>query len=173
MNLDLATNKFTVKDTTVEVFVPGNPKAQLMYYLNCISEVLMTDKLNRYTNYQKYYLIPDSEIENIMALALIFNPKIMLESKIFILTDYLKLGNQFLEITNEKMGIHANQEMVIGGIVVRVLKVMLCTQNWITNFFYTPIDKILNPPPPQFYLPRRRRSSYSDDDCDDCGCNIF
>ena len=173
MNLDLATNKLTVKDTTVEVFIPDNPKAQLMYYLNCISEVLMTDKLSRYTNYQKYYLIPDSELPDIVALALIFNPEIMMESKIFIPTDYLRLGNQFFEITNETMGIHANQEMVIGGIAVRVVKVMLCTQSWITKFYINPIDNILNPPPPPLPIFKRRRHYSDDDDCDDCGCNIF
>ena len=43
MNIDFAQNTFKVKDITVKVFVPGNPKAKLIYYLSCISEVLNTN----------------------------------------------------------------------------------------------------------------------------------
>ena len=145
MNIDLAEKKVTVKDITSETIVPGDPKAKLMYYLYCISEVLNTDALNRYTNYSQYYLIPDSEIPTIVALAKIFSPEEMLKSGIFILKDYIDLGNRFLEITDETMGIHANQEFVIGGIVVRVLKKMLCTKNWIQTYYYEPIVNIFKP----------------------------
>jgi hypothetical protein len=145
MNIDLAEKKVTVKDITTEVIVPGNPKAKLMYYLECISVVLNTDKLNRYTNYSQYYIIPDSEISTIVELAKIFNPEEMLKLGIFILKDYIYLGNTFLEITDETMGIHANQEFVIGGIVVRVLKIMLCTKDWIQTYYYEPIVNIFKP----------------------------
>ncbi len=145
MNIDLAKKKVTVKDITTEVIVPGNPKAKLMYYLECISVVLNTDKLNRYTNYSQYYLIPDSEIPTIVALAKIFSPEEMLKLGIFILKDYIDLGNKFLEITDKTMGIHANQEFVIGGIVVRVLKIMLCTKDWIQTYYYEPIVNIFKP----------------------------
>ena len=145
MNIDLAEKKVTVKDITSETIVPGDPKAKLMYYLYCISEVLNTDALNRYTNYSQYYLIPDSEIPTIVALAKIFSPEEMLKFGIFILKDYIDLGNRFLEITDETMGIHANQEFVIGGIVVRVLKIMLCTKNWIQTYYYEPIVNIFKP----------------------------
>ena len=145
MNIDLAEKEVTVKDITSETFVPGDPKAKLMYYLNCISVVLNTDTLNRYTNYSQYYLIPDSEIPTIVALAKIFSPEDMLKLGIFILEDDIDLGNKFLEITDETMGIHANQEFVIGGIVVRVLKIMLCTKAWIQTYYYEPIVNIFKP----------------------------
>ena len=145
MNIDLAEKKVTVKDITTEVIVPGNPKAKLMYYLECISVVLNTDKLNRYTNYSQYYIIPDSEISTIVELAKIFNPEEMLKLGIFILKDYIDLGNKFLEITDETMGIHANQEFVIGGIVVRVLKIMLCNETWLKNYYFDPIIDISKP----------------------------
>jgi len=145
MNINLAETNVTVKDITTEVIVPGDPKAKLMYYLNCISVVLNTDKLNRYTNYSQYYIIPDSEIPDIVAFARIFNPEEMLKLGIFILEDDIDLGNRFLKITDETMGIHANQEFVIGGIVVRVLKIMLCTKDWIQTYYYEPIVNIFKP----------------------------
>jgi len=145
MNIDFAQNTFKVKDITVKVFVPGNPKAKLMYYLSCISKVLNTNTLNRYTNYSQYYIIPDSEISDIVELAKIFNPGIMLKLGIFIMKDFPDHANRFLEITDETMGIHANQEFVIGGIVVRVLKIMLCTKDWIQTYYYEPIVNIFKP----------------------------
>ena len=171
MSIGLASKRFTVKDTTRQVFIPGNPKAKLMYYLNCISGVLNTNKLNRYTNYSQYYYIPDSEIPDIVALATIFNPEIMIKSGIFMIDEYIDLGNRFLEITGETIGIHANQEMVIGGIVVRVLKIMLCTKTWLKNYYFEPIVDILNPVPPPVTVTKRRYSN-SDDDIF-CGCSIF
>jgi len=145
MNIDFAQNTIKVKDITSETIVPGDPKAKLMYYLYCISVVLNTDKLNRYTNYSQYYIIPDSEIPDIVAFARIFNPEEMLKLGIFILEDDIDLGNRFLKITDETMGIHANQEFVIGGIVVRVLKIMLCTKDWIQTYYYEPIVNIFKP----------------------------
>ncbi len=171
MSIDFAQNTFKVKDITVKVFVPGNPKAKLMYYLNCISGVLNTNKLNRYTNYSQYYYIPDSEIPDIVALATIFNPEIMIKSGIFMIDEYIDLGNRFLEITGETIGIHANQEMIIGGIVVRVLKIMLCTKTWLKNYYFEPIVDILNPVPPPVPVSTGRHSN-SDDDIF-CGCSIF
>ena len=145
MNIDFAQNTFKVKDITVKVFVPGNPKAKLMYYLSCISKVLNTNTLNRYINYSQYYKIPDSEIPDIVDLAKIFNPGTMLKYGIFIMKDFIDHGNRFLEITDETMGIHANQEFVIGGIVVRVLKVMLCNETWLKDYYFDPIIDISKP----------------------------
>ena len=88
MNIGLTSKRIAVRDTTREVFIPGNPKAKLMYYLNCISVVLNTNKLSRYINYSQYYLIPDSEIPEIVALALLFSPEIMIKSRIFININY-------------------------------------------------------------------------------------
>ena len=163
MNIGLASKRFTVKDVTRQVFIPGNPKAKLMYYLNCISGVLNTNKLNRYTNYSQYYYIPDSEIPDIVALATIFNLEIMIKSGIFMIDEYIDLGNRFLEITGETIGIHANQEMVIGGIVVRVLKIMLCTKTWLKNYYFEPIVDILNPVPPPVPVSKRRISNSDDE----------
>ena len=168
MNIGLTSKRIAVRDTTREVFIPGNPKAKLMYYLNCISVVLNTNKISRYINYSQYYLIPDSEIPEIVALALLFSPEIMIKSGIFINEENLDLSNRFLEITGETIGIHANQEIVIGGIVVRVLKIMLFKKNWLINYYFDPLEYIMNPPKP---LPLQDIRRNSDDDI--VCCNIF
>ena len=176
MNLDLAANKLTIEDNTVEVNVPNNTKAQLMYYLNCVSEVLETDKLGRYINYKEYYLIPDSEIVSIFYLAVLFNPEVMMKSGLFLLRnnsfDYLR--NRFLKITDETVGIHANEEIIIGGLVVRAIQIMTCTESWLSDYYYSPIKRVINmlsePPPPPPVSPRV--GSRIHHDCG-CTCNIF
>ena len=77
-----------------------------------------------------------------------------------------------MEITGETMGIHANQEMVFGGTVVRVVKIMLCTKIWLKNNYFDPIVNILNQIPPPVPVSTRRYSNNEDDDIF-CGCIIF
>ena len=72
MAAQLTSKKLTIKDTTVAITIPNNPKAELMYYLDCVATVLMTDKLQRYRNYGEYYYLPDSEIDNLLEIARIF-----------------------------------------------------------------------------------------------------
>ena len=76
MELQLASNKLTIRDTTITVTVPDNPKAKLMYYLKCVSSVVIANQLKGYTNYKAYNSLPDSEIDYILDLARIFNYKI-------------------------------------------------------------------------------------------------
>ena len=147
-----------------------------MYYLSCVSGILFSDKLSRYTNYSQYYFVPDYELPEIASLARLFNPQIMIKSGLFIIEDNLDIGNRFLEITGETIGIHANQEVVMGGLVVKVLKIMLCTNNRLTKNYFNPLDyinKILNPPP-QPFIPFGG-SYYNDNNIIDeiCCCNIF
>ena len=155
-------------------------------YLNCVSVVLSTDKLDRYTNYGEYYNIPDEEIGAIIILAILFNPKIMVESKIFILDPIGESGNTFLEITNEQFGIHANDEIIIGGVSVRVRKLMLFTESWLKRNYFEPLTELDKRKPlsldkgseisdddrirPQPV--KRKRISDDDDDCT-CKCIIY
>ena len=96
----------------------------------------------------------------------------MIKSGIFIIEDYIELGNRFLQITGESMGIHANQEMVIGGIVVRVVKIILCNKMWLKNYYFEPIVNFLYSVPPPVPVSIKRYSDNEDDDIF-CGCIIF
>ena len=100
----------------------------------------------------------------------------MIKSGIFIINNYLDMGNRFFEITGEIIGICANQEIIIGGIVVRVLKIMICRSNWIKYYYFDPLSYFLSPPTPPPLPVRRRRYIDDDIECeveDFCGCNIF
>ena len=97
------------------------------------------------------------------------NPKIFIDAGIFILDPVLvpdDSDNEFYQITDERIGIHVNSEIVIGGRTVKVLKVMACNLDWLNTFYFEPWKNIFEaaerekemylppPPPPQIiYVP--------------------
>ena len=179
MSAHFTSNKLRIRDTSNKVNIPNNPKAKLMYYLNCISCVLRTDKLGKFTNYEEYYNITDSEIDDILYLARIFNPKIMVQTGIFVLNEDLDILNRFFEITNEELGIHANDEIFIGGISVRVIKLMLFKKEWVVDNYLEPFEILSRRNEPvqvqsfvNVYSTRRYEHIPESADCR-CDCNIY
>jgi len=65
-----------IRDISRSVSVPQNPKAKLMYYLNCVATVIQLDDhaLSRLRNYQSYYLLSDEETDALLALVILFSP---------------------------------------------------------------------------------------------------
>ena len=47
--------------------------------------------------------------------------------------------NDFLKITDERIGVHVNQEIMIGGRSVKVLHIMVCKNNWLDKYYNIPI----------------------------------
>ena len=136
MEANLNSHRIKFKDISQTVTVPGNDIARLMYYLKCVFTVLKCNKYSEYTNYNNFYSLSNSDINELIRLVNIFDPKIMIGAKIFLLDDDLDMGNRFIEITDETMNIHANEEFVIGGIVTKISQKMLFTSQWINNHYY-------------------------------------
>ena len=61
-------------------------------------------------------------------------------AKIFVPDESLDMNNRFIEITGESMSIHANDEIVIGGIVTKISKIMLFKSSWLFNNYYYPLN---------------------------------
>ena len=75
------------------------------------------------------------------------SPDILVSHKIFIINPELpnnSLDNEFYEITDETNGIHVDEEITIGGRVVKVNKIMVCNNNWLSVYYYSPISVIEN-----------------------------
>ena len=64
-------------------------------------------------------------------------------------------GNEFYKITDEKVGVHVNQEIMIGGRAVKVLKIMAVKISWLENNYYNPLRGLYNE------LSYRQNSVYS------------
>jgi hypothetical protein len=53
-------------------------------------------------------------------------------------------GNKFYKITDERIGVHVSQQVMIGGRAVKVLNIMACNSSWINRNYITPLERITN-----------------------------
>lgn len=150
--------------------VPDDDVARLMYYLHCVDTVINYQGIDKLSDFKNYRRLTVEDMTVLFKLVLLFNPEIFLDAGIFILQiDPLPNGldNQFYEITNERIGIHINNQIVLGGRTVRVMKVMVCNPAWLIRNYYRPwkniyeIAKNYRPPPP-FEPPNQLRKSLID-----------
>jgi len=51
-------------------------------------------------------------------------------------------SNEIYEISRARSFVHVNENFVIGGRSVRVMKIMVCTKNWLTSNWITPMQKL-------------------------------
>ena len=139
--------------------VPNDNVAKLMYYLSCVDTVINYQGIDKLSDFRNYERLTVDDMTDLFKLVLLFNPEIFLNANIFILqTDPLPNGadNQFYEIINERIGIHINNQIVIGGRTVQVMKFMVCNPAWLIRNYYRPWKNIFEiaknyryrPPPP-------------------------
>ena len=162
-------NNLKVEAIGQKVTIPNDDVAKLMYYLSCVYTVINYNEIDRLTDYENYDLLSVDGMAELFKLVLLFNPKIFIDAGIFILDPVLvpdDSDNEFYQITDERIGIHVNSEIVIGGRTVKVLKVMACNLDWLNTFYFEPWKNIFEaaerekemylppPPPPQIiYVP--------------------
>jgi len=118
-----------------------------MYYLDCVMAVIQYELDSKFTDYQHYYNLNVDEQNAVCALALLFNSKILLDAQIFFVNPNFvpsNSSNQFYEITEQTVGVHVNQEVLIAERVIKVLKIMACTQDWLNYFYLELIERINN-----------------------------
>ena len=96
------------------------------------------------TDYQNYDELSGEQFLAVYQIAKLLNPSIFINAGIFIVNQkYLfDKNNQFYEITDETIGAHVNSEIMIGGKVVKVWKLMACNDTWLSNNYYKPINEI-------------------------------
>ena len=145
MSATLDYNSLKVEAIGRSCYVPNNDYAKLMYYLSCVFTVIQYDENSKFTDYEHYYLLTKDEENALIVLALLLNPKIFLDAKIFIYEPNLipyGYTNEFYKITDERIGVHVNQEIFIAGRAVRVLKIMACSSSWLEKNFFKPMENI-------------------------------
>ena len=187
-------NKLHVKSIGETVTIPNDDVARLMYYLSCVKTVIDYDNEDDIlTDFENYDLLNVEQLTVLFSLVILFNPKIFINSGVFILDPSLvPVGstNEFYQITNERINFHFNDEIMIGGKTRKILKVMACNISWLMRFYYNPLKNIMSlaekplpppppPPPPQFtnypmsnYTSESiNKKKYKNEDC--CPCLIY
>ena len=140
-------NRMGIKAIGQRTSVPDNDLARLMYYLSCVDTVIQYHEIDRLTDYQNYDSLDVEDITVLLELVILFNPKFLVDKGIFILDESLlpnDLDNQFYQITDERIGIHINNEIMVSGRTVKVLKVMACDEDWIYRNYINPLKRIFN-----------------------------
>ena len=182
---------------TYTVNVPDNDVAKLMYYLSCVDTVINFKNIDKLSDFRNYDSLSVEEMTGLFELVLLFNPKYFIEKGVFIIDRSLlppNSSNTFYQITDERIGMHVSSEMLIGGRTVKVLKVMVCDENWLLRNYFTPWKNIFEmadqmeryrtvqvpaPPPPKvIFVPvekereseppaRKKKNDIG------CGCILF
>ena len=120
-----------VKDTGSTTNVPSDPRARLMYYLNCVAAVLKTNEYvnDKYKDYDNYFL-SDHETRTLIGLCEQFSPS-FLEGKCFFRSPELCEGkpNRFLELSSKEVTFAAVQTVVVLGREATVAKIMVYTDS--------------------------------------------
>ena len=146
MSATLGINKLLVEKIGTKVQLPNNDLARLMYYLNCVFSVIQYDQNNKISDYKRYYNLNEEEKALVYTLAILFNPKIFISAGVFIVNPELlsdNNANEFFKITDERIGVHVNQEIMIGGRAVKVLKIMVCNSSWIERYYFSPLKNMI------------------------------
>jgi len=148
MSVNLKYQSLDIKPIGRKVTVPDNNLAKLMYYLACVFKVIQYDQSSRLTDFQRYYSLSKEEEQTVLGLVALFNPKIMTDLSLFIVAPNLvpsDMSNEFYQITDDRIGVHVNSEVVIGGRVVKVLKIMAMTEEWIYYYYINPAKSYTEP----------------------------
>ena len=143
MALVLNYQSLDIQRTVNSCQVPENKLAKLMYYLDCAFYTLDIRCYSDYTDYYNYRQLTRIQEQYVLSLARKYNPTFMLDNQLFIirpnLVDY-GFDNQFYQITDKRIGIRANSQVFIGGKSVTVVKVMICKNTWLQQFYYEPLS---------------------------------
>ena len=146
MSLDLNYQSLDIKPTGSLVDIPENKLAKLMYYLDCVLSVIQYAQDTKYTDFRNYHLLTKEDEEVVKNLVILFNPKVMLELKLFIIApNLIPYGqtNKFYEITDKRLGLHASNNVIISGKSIKVLQIMACKEVWINKYFTEPMDEYI------------------------------
>ena len=130
------------------VSVPNNPKARLMYYLNCMCIVLSLDQtgynIRRLTQYNNYTSLTEDETAALVLLCTLLDPITL--NGVCIFNDDEACGgsdNKFYEINSRQTTFAAADTVLVGGIRVSVKKVMCFKMNWLKKNYVTPLTQLL------------------------------
>ncbi len=141
----IAMDNFRVRPFEVILNIPSNPKAKLIYYLSCVKKLVDYDDI--FTDYKKYNLLTESELSDVYEIAKLLNPSLFINSGIIIVDPRLIFDGsniKFYEKTDSNIYDHPNEEIIIDGEKVKVLKVMACTDQWLKTYYHEPITEVYN-----------------------------
>ena len=138
----LIQEKVGIKDTSCSVTVPANPKAKLMYYLDCVATVTQLDNpnLRRLRDFRSYYSLSEEETDALLVLIVVLSPDELIGKVVFPSEDCGGGANQFIELTAATHMLAAvSPNVLIGGESKRVANIMFFQRRWMENNYISPV----------------------------------
>jgi hypothetical protein len=136
-----------LKDISTRATVPNDPKAKLMYYLNCMCTVLKLDDdddINRLRRYNNYYTLNRTDTSVLLHLCILLKPDVLLNKCIF-QNDRLcgDMGNKFYDLETVRNSLLVAGSVMIGGRQKRVTKIMTFKMTWLRANWVNPMQVLL------------------------------
>ncbi|CAF1422546.1 unnamed protein product [Didymodactylos carnosus] len=133
----------SLRQTSNVVHVPDNCVANLMYYLNCVLDLIdyNDNNLYKFCDYENYDDLSAQELRVLWVLCLTLSPdelidKCMFQSNVLCGTS----TNRFYELSQtQQLRLMVSSTIFIGGQARRVKKFMAYRQVWMVNNYIQPM----------------------------------
>ncbi|CAG2242632.1 unnamed protein product [Mytilus edulis] len=166
----------TVKPIGSKCTVANHPKAKLMYYLDCMCDVLKLDQtehnIKRLTDYKYHYTLTNEETAAMILLCTLLDPVTLTDVCIFHDEEACgNSGNKFFKIEANRARIVAARSVMVGSVQVAIQKFMCYKMCWIERYYFEPLKQMIDRIQ-QANRPQRRPVTYpdSDSECECCTC---
>ncbi|XP_060570360.1 uncharacterized protein LOC132728697 isoform X2 [Ruditapes philippinarum] len=139
----LGRTEIGIKKTGTSVSVANDPRAKLMYYLDCICcalDLSDTDNLTSLRNYRQYYSLTEAETDALITLCFLLSPD-ELSGKVIFQDDTMcgDSSNEFYEISAVRNNLVISDSIIIGGQRRAVSEIMAFKQQWLINNWVNPM----------------------------------
>ena len=146
MAVYLQSNNVEIERTGVDVNVPHNDVARLMYYLECVCAALDCNdepEMQRFTNYRNAARLSIDEQKVLLGLCHTFSPDV-LNGTVFFRSDELccTSANEFYTIHEVRGQLLAAESIIIAGRTLQVNKIMTYKMAWVETYFRAPIRRL-------------------------------
>lgn len=135
-----------VECTSHTVTVPKAPTAQLMFYLNHVSNLLNGVNFpSKLLDYSRYYNLTSDDKAELVAYCYLFSIDELVEHNVMILSPELcgNSLNKFYKITDTRIGVLATNSFTIGDYNVRVAEVMAFCEEYLYQCYINPMKYLL------------------------------
>jgi hypothetical protein len=135
-----------IEATGSSVTIADDARARLMYYIDCICDVIELDdgNLTRLRNYRNYSSLSSDEVEKLMAMAILLEPRPLI-GKVLFQEDAMcgNSSNKFYKLNEVTNNLAVVGSLVIGGQRKRTTKIMCFKMVWLNRNYLEPLKELV------------------------------
>lgn len=123
-------SEYTIERRTRKTTVRNNNIAKLMYYLNCVKQLVSFDIPKFLIDYQNYDDLDSDDKNAVLLYAWLLASDDLLRHNVIVQVSSLpgEFNNEFLDVARDKKGLTMTPELIFGERRVCTRQIMLCNQ---------------------------------------------